>query len=127
MANLQIGALSNGSLVVIDLDPAIAPVIFKSLEERCTCSTCYAHKKQCKHEIKLCGMQFAPDRWELRHMTRVRLQGSLVGWVSRSNSTVLDNRGLGTKNINVEVALNGEPDAVVFGGKSNVDDNEYNK
>ena len=60
-------------------------------------------------------------------MRRVRLQGSLVGWVPRSNSTVLDILGLGTENINVEVALNGEPDAAVFGDESNVDGNEYNK
>ena len=44
VTNLQIGALANGSFVVTDLDPAIAPVIFKPKEESCTCKTCCAHK-----------------------------------------------------------------------------------
>ena len=60
-------------------------------------------------------------------MRRVRLQGSLVGWVPRSNPTVLDILGLGIENINVEVTLNRELDAAVFGDESNVDGNGYNK
>ena len=65
--------------------------------------------------MHLCGMQFAPDCWVLCHMRRVRLQGFLIEWVPTSNTTVLDILGLGTENLDDEVALNKEPDITGWG------------
>ena len=67
--------------------PESKPRIFKTIFDRCDCTTSVAHEAQCEHEIKLTG-GYNPTYFQIRHKKRTQVKGSLNGWSFKTDKTV---------------------------------------